>query len=358
MDKLRAYIFSDKNLTMLEDITTSKIYKNTGNVIEKTDSYFQQQLIFITTTIVKQELVYVKTFDTNAALKINNIIITECVNFFTNLINNQEAEQEQEQFSSSIEQLNFDDDVEVEVVKQEVKTKPVEQKQDIFKEEIFIFDKELTVAKIKNVMSAELVSCYFDFSDYIVTENNNCFCVDNQEILVPIGNYTPNDLIDKINGIVGEGLVFNIDAHTDIVCVAQPSQPKNKSLTGSLKDALNQKSVNLDFGVKNSINTLLGFEPKTYTIKDKSVMVNIKHDIKHPGSVKIDIVYHEDKTDSFDIPTNVEYNQTKHFTPTHKKRIDFENKEVDDVKIVMKFNTRGRPYQFKIKFTTLSMKSS
>jgi hypothetical protein len=183
-----------------------------------------------------------------------------------------------------------------------------------------------------------------DFSDYIVTENNNCFCINNEEKSINVGNYTPLELIETLNKQTD--LIFNIDRLTDNVNITQKVSEK-KSMTGAIKD---QKQYDIDFGVKNSIGNLLGFLPRTYTLKDKSLVSENKHCIKHKPEVKVSFTFDEIEME-VRLQTNVNYNETIHYNQT--KIIKTEPREIKNVNIKSDYNTRGRPYCFNFKFTYL-----
>lgn len=251
-----------------------------------------------------------------------------------------------QEYSSKLEDIEEPEEevIESEKVPLEIEEPVVKQLKPSFSSEILSFDRENTEANLKNVVSIEFVSCYLDFSDYIVTENNNCFCINNEEKSITPGNYTPLELIESLKEKTD--LIFNIDKLTDNVILTQKPSEK-KSITGSIKD---QKRYNIDFGVKNSISNLLGFLPKTYILKEKMLISENKHCIRHKPEVKVNFTFDELEM-GIKLHTNVEYNQTIHYKDS--KIIKSETREIKNVNIKMDYNTRGRPYCFNFKFTYL-----
>lgn len=335
------YLLGYKNFEMLEELITQKVFKITGYSMDKKDPFFQKNLLMIATSVSREEIKFVKKLDEKAVVKINNIIIKECIEFLIDIIN----KDTKEEYSSKIEDIEeYEEEEEIIDIPKEVEILNVKKLEPTFSSEILMFDKENTEAKLKNVVSIEFVYCYLDFSDYIVTENNNCFCINNEEKTINVGNYTPLELIETLNKQTD--LIFNIDKLTDNVTITQKVSEK-KSMTGAIKD---QKQYNIDFGVKNSINNLLGFLPKTYTLKEKSLISENKHCIKHKPEVKVNLTFDELEME-VRLQTNVNYNETIHHN--QKKIIKTEPREIKNVNIKSDYNTRGRPYCFNFKFTYL-----
>jgi hypothetical protein len=330
---------------MLENLIPKKIFKNTGYEIESKDPFFQKNLMMITTSVVRDEIKNVKNYDTMDIVKINNIVIKECVEFFTNIINTEQEENE-EDYSSKIEDI---EDPIQELEQIQIRDDVVQPKElkPTFSSEILIFDSESTEANLKNIVSVEFVSCCIDFSDYIVTENNNCYCIDNEEKSISVGNYTPEQLVELLSS--ESKLLFKIDSLTDNITIQQEEQNNRKSMTASIKD---KRQFNIDFGVKNSISSLLGFSSKTYILKEKKIVSENKHCIKHPANIKVNILFDE-RPIKLVIPTDVKYNETIHYRTPVDKKIKLEPSDIENVKITTDYNTRGRPSSFTFKFTKL-----
>lgn len=336
------YLLGYKNFEMLEDIITQKVYKITGFLMDKKDPFFQKNLLVIATSVSREELKFFKNVDDKAIVKINNIIIKECIEFLTDII---KKDSPKEEYSSKLEEIEETDQIEqIEQAEKEIK-EPLKNLHPSFTSEILKFDKETTQANLKNISSIEFVSCYIDFSDYIVTEFNNCFCINNEEKIISIGNYTPKELIEELNEKTE--LIFSIEKLTDNIVISQKVSEK-KTMTGAIKD---QKQYNIDFGVKNSINNILGFLPKTYILKEKSLISENKHYIKHKPEINVKINFDDTEMD-LSLNTNVEYNQTIHYNQT--KIIKFDPRDIKNVNIKLDYNTRGRPYCFNFKFTYLN----
>lgn len=301
--------------------------------MDKTDPFFQKNLLMISSSVSREELKFVKNIDEKTIVKINNIIIKECIEFLIDIIN-------KEEYSSKIEDIEEIEDIKdiEEIINVKHNLEPS------FTSEILVFDKETTQANLKNVVSIEFLSCYMDFSDYIITENNNCFCINNEEKTINVGNYTPLELVDHLKEITD--LIFSIDKLTDKVIITQKVSEK-KSMTGAIKD---QKQYNIDFGVKNSISNVLGFLPKTYILKEKVLISENKHCIKHKPEIKVNFTFDELEMEVA-LYTNVKYNETIHYT--FSKIIKTESREINNVNIKSDYNTRGRPYSFNFKFTYL-----
>lgn len=339
MESLRNYLLSEENLVMIEDITLEKIYKHYQLKLIK-DEYFQNSIFMVSTAVVREELKKQVKPSNNLAIKINNIIISESVKYIYNSLNT-------EQYSSNIEDLSDDEEINQESKDdyfEELKKDTVELKPK-FEEEVLIFDKEETNANLQNIISAELVSFSIDFSDYNINETNNCFKVNDTLIEVPIGNYSPDELIDCLNEITSTEILFSIDKKLDKVNIISSSKK-----TSSLKE---NKSYILDFDVKNSIYLILGIAKQSFNLNTKQVTAEIKHKICHPSFIDVEIQYSPNFSEKHRILTNVPYNSTIHYTPKFSKKILLNQQEVKTVKLLTNYNTRGRPYTFSIKFVTV-----
>jgi hypothetical protein len=340
MDELRAYLLSERNFQMLEKLVISKVKQLTSLIVEADDPSFSQQLMLITSTVISSELRLNPKVDNSTVLRINSIIIAEASKYISNLLLVQSS-------SSKIEELyESEEEPEIEPVllRQAEPENPV-----TFKTEILSFDKPVTEVNLKNVISIELVNCYFDFSDYVLTENNNSFYLDNEPVTIKIGNYTPSQLINNVNDLVSAKVLFEIDPFTENIIISQ--HKSKKSMTGSIKD--NQKQVNLDFGVKNSIAKLLGFSEKTYIIKEQTLVSEFKHNIKHPSVVKFSVSFDNSCKLEYSVPTNVKYNETIHYKPNFSNVIKTQNIDINFVTINLEYNTRGRPFSFDVKFNSV-----
>jgi hypothetical protein len=333
MDDLRSYLLSERNFQMLEKLIVSKVSKLTLQTVEPDDPTFQQHLLMIATTIISSEIKLNPRADNNTVLKINAIIIAEVSKYISKLILEQSS-------SSRIEELS-----ETESVIEPSVNDPVFEPENKLQIETIIcsFDREITEVNLKNVVSVEFLDCHFDFSDYVVTENNNCMNIDNEPFNISIGNYTPESLIQELNS--NSKIVFEIDKLTDNIFIQQPKV--KKSMTGTIKD--NQKQVNVDFGVKNSLANLLGYSPKTYIVKDQTIVSNFKHQIKHPQSMEFTIDCGT-TTLKHTVPLNVKYNETIYYKPDFSKVIELSNIDIQSVNITTDYNMRGRPYSFNLKF--------
>jgi hypothetical protein len=336
MENLRAYLLSDKNFSMLESIIPEKIFSVTGTRLPKDDTFFQQNLMMIAMTVTRDEIKEVKVYDTSSVIKINNIIITECVKYISSLL----QQQEEEQLSSKLEDI--EEDIAMESL-------PVKKEETVvipkLKETLLIFEKYNTSAKLKNIVSAEISYVSVDFSDYLVTENNCCFCINNDEKQVPIGNYTPTGLVESLSQI--SGLSFQIDSVTEKIKITQQTSNK-KSLTGSIKES--QTQYNIDFGVKNSICGMIGFSPVMYTLKETPIFSEFKHSINFPQDIAIDVSMGTYKL-SIRIPTVTEYNKTIHFTPKVSEKVTINGEDIDDVIVDTNgYNFRNRPFKIAILF--------
>jgi hypothetical protein len=335
------YLLGEKNFAMLEELITQKIFKVSGFSMDKKDPFFQKNLLLIATSVSREEIKLVKSVDEKVLVKINNIIIKECIWFLMDIMN---KEQEYSSKLEDIEEPEEQEETEIVKVHREIEEPVIKQLKPSFTSEILAFDKETTEANLKNVVSVEFVSCYLDFSDYIVTEYNNCFCINNEEKSITPGNYTPLELIEALKEKTD--LIFNIEKLTDNVILTQKPSEK-KSITGAIKD---QKQYNIDFGVKNSISNLLGFLPKTYILKEKMLISENKHCIRHKPEVKVNFTFDELEM-GIKLYTNVDYNQTIHYSDS--KIIKSDPRDIKNVNIKMDYNTRGRPYCFNFKFTYL-----
>jgi hypothetical protein len=337
MESLRNYLLSEENLVMIEDISIEKIYKLYGLGLDK-DEFFQTSIFMVATAVVREELKKQNKPSNNLAIKINNIIIAEAVKYIYNSLNT-------EQYSSNIEDLS-DEEIQEEEPKdyfEELKKDTVELKPK-FEEELLIFDKEETNANLQNIISAELVSFSIDFSDYIINETNNCFKVNDENITIPVGNYSPDELMDCLNDVTQPEILFSIDKKLDkvnITCLKK---------TSSLKE---NKSYIIDFDVKNSIYLILGISKQSFNLNTSKITSEIKHKICHPPFIDVEIQYSTNFSEKHRILTNVPYNDTIHYTPKFSKKILLNQQEVKTVKLLTNYNTRGRPYTFSVKFVSV-----
>jgi hypothetical protein len=335
MESLRNYLLSEENLVMVEDITIQKIDKLYGLRLDK-DEFFKNSIFMVTIAVVREELKKQNTPSNNLAIKINNIIISEAVKYIYNSLNT-------EQYSSNIEELSENEEELKEDYFEELKKDNVEIKPK-FEEELLIFDKEETNANLQNIISAELVSFSIDFSDYIINETNNCFKVNDDNITIPIGNYSPDELIECLNDVTHPEILFSIDKKLDKVNISCLKK------TSSLKE---NKSYIIDFDVKNSIYLVLGISKQSFNLNTKQITSEIKHKICHPPFIDVEIQYSTNFSEKHRILTNVPYNDTIHYTPKFSKKILLNQQEVKTVKLLTNYNTRGRPYTFSIKFVSV-----
>jgi hypothetical protein len=353
MDKLRAYILGEKNITMLENIIIDKLYELYKLSINRKDPIFKKNLMLVVTTIITDELQTLKTFDNKALVYINNIIIKETVGYLNSLLSQRVVEREPEvDFSSKLSEEDFFEELKIDnrVEQTEVPEPPLVIGPK-YEEEVLIFDKiGNTKVDVKNVVSIELLSFSCDFSWYTVNETNCNFCIDNVEHSIKNGNYSVDELMTELTKFAG--ISFEVDPVNESVIVSQILIKEKKSMTGSIKQKENQKQVNIDFGVKNSIGPLLGFEPKTYILKDEPITSEVKHNIKLPGYFNVVIKYNEDILDKHTIITDVSYNDTIHYKPMVHKKIQIDKSDIVTVNCELQYNTM-RPVIYFVKFTKM-----
>jgi hypothetical protein len=308
--------------------------------------------MLVVTTIITDELQTLKTFDNKALVYINNIIIKETVGYLNSLLNQRVVEREPEvDFSSKLSEEDFFEELKIDnrVEQTEVIQKPEIVNGPTYEEEVLIFDKiGNTKVDVKNVVSIELMSFSCDFSWYTVNETNCNFCIDNVEHSVKNGNYSVDELMAELSRIVS----FEVDPVNESVIVSQILIKEKKSMTGSIKQKENQKQVNINFGVKNSIGPLLGFELKTYILKEEPITSEVKHNIKLPGHFNVVIKYNEDILDKHTIITDVSYNDTIHYKPIVHKKIHIDKQYIVSVNCELQFNTM-RPVIYFVKFTKM-----
>lgn len=337
MEALRNYLLSEKNLLMIETITLDKIYQLTGITVEK-DLDFKNNIFIVATAVIRVEVQKDIKFNNTIVLKINNIIIAESVKYIISTLNF-------ESLSSKIEDLTEEDTDFFEELKKDKKEEIKELKPE-FEEQILIFDKEETNINLKNVISAELVCFSVDFSDYIINENNNCLKINDTIIEVPVGNYSPNELIEYLNDVTDPEILFTLDKKTEIIeidCMQKASS------FASVKN----KSIIVDFDIKNSMYYILAVLKQSYNLKEKKIVGQMKHKINHPSFIDIEIFYTENHLEKHRILTNVNYNNTIHYYPKISKKVVLNQQNVDNIKLKMNYNTRGRPYTFSIKFVNV-----
>jgi hypothetical protein len=358
MEQLRAYLLSDKNLTMVETIVIDKVYKTTGVSINKNDPDFTSIMLSIVTNVVRVELNNLRTNPgRDDYLKINNIMISEGVRHITSLVQEQEPEQV---LSTQLEDL---DEPEPQDYFEELKIdtrKPVTEVQEPvpidnrpqFKNEVLYFDSNSSgeyKVNLNNVVSIEVVGVSIDFCDYVITEKNNCFLVDNEQKTVKVGNYTITSLLSVLNELTSGILIWSVDQVNEMVSVCQPTV-STKSITGNLRERENMKKITVDFGVLCSIGKVLGYLERTLFLKDVPDVADFKHNVNFPHYIEAKL-HHEEDEDLHRIYTNVDYNSTIHYRPPFTRVIDTKGKDVNLIKFTLDYNTRGRPFTFSIKFT-------
>lgn len=351
MDKFRAYILGEKNMSMLENIIIDKLYELYNISINRKDPIFKKNLMLVITTVITDQSL--KTFDNKALVFINNIIIKETVDYLYSLLNRRVVEREPEvDFSSKLSEEDYFEELKVDnrVEQPDVIQKPENVSGPTYEEEVLIFDKiGKTQVDVKNVVSVELISFSCDFSWYTVNESNCNICIDNIEYSLKNGNYTPDDLVESLTDLC-EDLQFKIDIVDEKVIMFQKNQKLKKSMTGSIKD---KKIVNINFGVKNSIGLLLGFDLKTYILKDEEITSEVKHNIKLPGHFNVVFKYNEDILDKHVVLTDVRYNDTIHYKPIASNKIQVDKKDIFCIDCELQYNT-NRPVIYFVKFTKMT----
>lgn len=376
MSNLRNIILSKSNLTMLEDLSIKKIH-NAGISVRKTEPFFIDNFRMVVVTILEEEE---KKKNVLPVSKINGIIIKEVVNFIIRCANEPEDNHEENLQSSTKLDLEDDDDFFEELKRDNIEqipdehliqdTKEVNEIKPIFKEHIYCFetnDTEKMVDGYKlpitmgNIKELRLHEFSIDNSDYIVTEYNNSFAIDNVDIILECGNYTAPEvekiiqqqIVSKIDG----SLEFKLKSNTDGFCFQNVGK-KTKSLTGSLKE---QKPYHIDFGTANSISKLLGFEAKSYKLKNDETIEGVKHRLGYNQYINLTIGCGEHEI-CYKILLDVGYNKTKYFMTDQGKSITSQDDvlfDVDNIRVKIKdmydnfYNTRGRNFNISFRINQL-----
>lgn len=339
MDSLRSYLLSDKNISMLESIILDRLYDTTGISLNKKDSKFQQSMMLVITTVMRNELHLQNTFDKKTLLKMNNIFIKETVKYLTELLTYSVEDEEEQEFTSKLSEEEYPDTSIEEVV--------VEKPEVI--EEIYYFDEKSTNVNLENVTSLKLMNLTMDYSGYVVNETNCNLCIDNIEYKIPHGNYSPYELLEYLSSLE-KTLDFSLQEKTELVTISIVKEKERKSMSGAIKDKENQKQVNVNFGVKNSVAKLLGFLEKTYIIKDTPIQTNSKHLIKHPSYADFIITYSKELQEKHRVFFNCKYNETVHYIPILSKEVKTPPVVITNISIWSDYNS-NRPFNFTIKVT-------
>lgn len=308
---MESYILNEKNLKMVKDLVIKKVFSETGEILDDQDPFFKNNTIMIIMAVLEGEAANFKKYPVEKAiLKLNTIIIVECVNFF--------IESKQEQQSSRIEDLQEEEVLYKqefpEKVLQDVAEPRViieEQKEPVFKKEILFFEQNETNEFFLNfdmIKKVKLNMFAVDFCDYIITEKNNSFYIDSDLIKIPIGNYSPENIPDKY---------FKYDP---------------------LEEKFSTKAK-INFDLKNSLGPVLGFKKKTY----KENLSEDKHNLSHKKFISLK-VYYDEIVKEYKIPTNVKYNSCIFFESDN----DILLSSLKKIKIELDYNTRGRKYFFKL----------
>lgn len=341
MDSLRSYLLSDKNIAMLESIILDRLYDTTGISLNKRDSKFQQSMMLVITTVIRNELHLQNTFDQKTLLKMNNIFIKETVKYLTELLTY--SEEEEQEFTSKLSEEDYIDTPPIEV--EEIQEVQVEKKL----EEIYYFDEKSTSVQLENVISLGLVNLTIDYSGYVVNETNCNLCIDNIEYKIPHGNYSPYELLEYLSSLE-KTLDFLLEEKTETVSIHIIKEKERKSMSGAIKDKENQKQVNVNFGVKNSMAKLLGFLEKTYIIKDTPIYTDSKHLIKHPSYADFIVTYSKELKEEHRVFFNCKYNETVHYIPILSKQVKTSPVAINNISIMSDYNS-NRPFHFTVKIT-------
>lgn len=319
---MEGHLIKEKNLKMVKDLVIKKIYNQTGVIFKQNDPFFKNNFNVIIMTILENEIDNFRNFPVEkAVLKLNTIFILECVEFFIGSLRKQETEE----FSSKIDELPEEPQEQHQIplqstplqqIPQSLPPTPQIQEQHLipapFSKEILFFEQNDTneyLLNFEKIQKLRLEMFTFDFCDYIVNEHNNSFYIDTQLVQVPIGNYTAETLHAKIKEY------FDYDSISECFIPLQP----------------------VNFDLKNSIGSLLGFSNKTYKTKGN------KHNICHPKYVNLKINYGEIMK-NYKIFLNVPYNERVFFTTDTDIKID----SIKKISVELEHNTRGRRYCFKL----------
>lgn len=371
MPSLRNSILSDANLDMLEDLSIKKIYNISGILLNKDDLFFKDNFMMVTLAVIKEEE---KKRTLLTITKINGIIIKEVINFIIHCINNEKQEPEELSTKLDPDEDDFFEELKTDIITQRdsipILVPPVEELKPLFKDDMYYLetgDMDKTIdgfvssIKLDNIKEIQMMDFSIDNSDYIVTEYNNTFAIDDINITIECGNYTGNEIEEEIQqqivSKIDDTLEFKMKKKTDSFYI-QSTVKKTKSLTGSLKE---QKSYHIDFGTLNSINKLLGFEAKSYKLKSDDMIEGVKHRIGYNQYVNILINCgsHELR---YKILMDVGYNKTKYFVPkTDNLMINNDNTtfNVDSLSIKITdmygniYNTRGRRFNISFRINQL-----
>lgn len=349
-------VLNRQNLDMLVSLTIKKIKAIYGTDLNPGDDIFSHNFNIVLKTILKNEKL------DQPLQKLNGIIIKEAVSFIIQCLKSQNLStkiDDIEDFDTG-EEKDFYEDMKNDILKSKPEKEENNELVPVFEEEIYNFslddmslieDYYETPLNLEKVKTIELLSVALDNSDYIITENNNKFSIDNIFILLEPGNYSEQEiqeyLQEEINKKTDKKVYIKYNTISDNYSISLENDKETSCL--------------IDFGTMDSCHKILGFEKKTYKIKSNEVIKGKKHCIVKNAYVYLEFSDGEHSL-KHKIDMDVTYNSTKYFKPYIIKSLKNNNNtlfSVDKFKLKITnmygdfYNTRGRNFNITVKINQL-----
>ena len=105
MNTFTAYLFGEKNYEMLGNIITKKIFEKSGLEVDTRDDFLLKTIDEVANSVVRSQIRYIREFNDRDLIKLNNMIIKECVNYMLKLINDDKT-----RYSSMIDDIDSDEE--------------------------------------------------------------------------------------------------------------------------------------------------------------------------------------------------------------------------------------------------------
>lgn len=323
------YIFNNDNMMLLENIITKKVKELVGiNVVEQYSEFFYNVLEEVANEVFSKEYINLKNKDVKSSvIYINNIIISETVNFFIKKIDDMMTELPEDlpddlnSFSAipdspknqrNLELLKTPSSGQIQLPKEVEGPNPFysvdkEVKYTIESKDCTYNSPEFSHSNLElsSVIEFELLSVFVDNMSFNITETRNNITIDSQEYNVIPGNYSYSKLCKKLSNEKVTFIFDEISSKFSIRC-----NPGNDV-------------VKVDLSGKNSIHKILGFEKKIYKMNKDEVLTapnyNKLTNTKHI-TLDVKIMYEKQLKDliSVKIPVDVRQGFTKFYYPDVK----------------------------------------
>jgi hypothetical protein len=349
---MREFLLRDKNINLIASLVIKHVHKISGHIMDKYDENFKNDLNMVITAIVNEEAPKHRgQVSTESVIRINNIIISEATRFILSNITHEETTEQDIQHTSIID---LPDEIQ-EPPKPEpvmVPPPPVQQEQEpitapeFVSEYLFInsndFTKEDEGVYFYNIsidgidVSLDLLT--LDNSDYIITETSCELMVDGTTVSIPLGNYTPEQIVEAFNATPATDLRIKYSPLDECFVMEYPKKSAN-----TVKELKESRSIIVDFCLRNSIHKKLGFDMMTYTIKQGESVKGSKHCLQVPPYIKATLQITEQDTVEYRVPMDVPRNATKFFRDPRYFKLNIQDCNINRI-VLRLFNSEGKPY--------------